>query len=78
MPDTIPVMPETKVIIELDQKGSPLKVYVAEKADGALLKDLTGLGKPNPKHPTNDRTRMAQIEFHAGNCVKIGTVWYCS
>jgi len=74
----IDVAKDAKVIIELDQFGSPLKVYVAEKANGAPLQDLTSMSKPDPKHPTGPNTLRAQMEFHAGNCIKIGKVWYCA
>jgi hypothetical protein len=74
----IDVAKDAKVIIELDQSGAPLKVYIANKADGAPLQDLTGNAKSAPKHPTGPNTLRAQMEFHAGNCLKIGTYWFCS
>jgi hypothetical protein len=73
----IDVAQGAKVIIELDQSGEPLKVYVAKRSDGSPLQDLTGKGQPNSSHPTGPNTLRTSMEFHAGNCIKIGKIWYC-
>jgi hypothetical protein len=73
-----PVIDGAKVIVELNQAGKPLKVYVARKADGSPLQDLTDSGKDQPSHQVNDNMRIATVEFYGGNCINIGGRWFCA
>jgi len=77
-------MSEAKCVIELDQKGNALRVFVAAKSDGSPLKDLTDEGEaltqeelkladPIPGHP-----RRATMAFYEGNCVIINGKKYCT
>jgi hypothetical protein len=82
--ENISILPGAKAIIQLDQNGNELKVFVAREGAGEPLQDLTGKGQGKPNHETDSipsfekgKTRRARIEFHEGNCVWCNGKWYC-
>jgi len=75
---TVDVPAGTKVIIELDQSGNPLGVYLAGISDdGAPITDVLDRENEKPKHRVSQKTLRASMEFHAGNCVCVNGRWFC-
>ena len=81
-------MPETKVIIELDQQGNALRVLVAKKDPGQPLNEREGIDLNQQEiaafrvvdqlaEPTG-KPRRGKMAFFEGNCVWINGKKYCT